>query len=407
MRKLTTAIVGGLLAAAPAAHAQTGGGASASPAAWISSVSCRSDCVDARTAKPGSLLRLKGGAMKSVKSVTFVGRPGSRDDVTVPVALATPRSVVVRVPANAVSGRLRVRNAAGALSRPSVATIAVGAAIQAAEEPEPLAPKVPDRDTTDALDAHVDTNTVFYDGPRKATFRYTVTAPAPVEVAVELVRTTDGARIGRWTPGAVAPGAEQRVDWDGTHNGAVVPEGRYEFRVFPVTAAAASDPARAGEPPLVADSFRFLDHKFPVRGRHDYGQEMAAFGAGRSGHSHQGHDVFAACGTPVVAARGGKVRWKAFQSRAGNYLVIDGDGTDTDYAYMHLQGPALVDKGEQVVTGQRLGNVGDTGVASGCHLHFELWSGPGWYEGGSPFDPLPFLKAWDAQSGRVAASPKP
>jgi murein DD-endopeptidase MepM/ murein hydrolase activator NlpD len=121
---------------------------------------------------------------------------------------------------------------------------------------------------------------------------------------------------------------------------------------------------------------------------------------------HQGQDVFAACGTPVVAARGGIVRWKAFQSRAGNYLVIDGDGTDQDYAYMHLQAPAIVEKGARVVTGQRLGNVGDTGAASGCHLHFELWTGPGWYEGGQPLDPLAVLQAWDAQSGAVTPAPK-
>jgi murein DD-endopeptidase MepM/ murein hydrolase activator NlpD len=42
--------------------------------------------------------------------------------------------------------------------------------------------------------------------------------------------------------------------------------------------------------------------------------------------------------------------------------------------------------------------VGDTGNASGCHLHFELWSAPGWYAGGEPFDPLPRLQRWDAQS---------
>ena len=125
------------------------------------------------------------------------------------------------------------------------------------------------------------------------------------------------------------------------------------------------------------------------------------FGTGRSGHTHQGHDVFAACGTPLVAARGGTVRYKAFQGRAGNYVVIDGDGTDVDYAYMHLQGPALFDKGERVLTGQRIGNVGDTGDAHGCHLHFEAWSGPGWYEGGKPFDPLPLLRAWDSQSGAL------
>ncbi len=118
-----------------------------------------------------------------------------------------------------------------------------------------------------------------------------------------------------------------------------------------------------------------------------------------------GSDVFAACGTPMVAARGGVVRWKKVHARAGNYVIIDGDGTDVDYAYMHLQQPAIVDRGERVVTGQRIGNVGDTGAASGCHLHFELWSGPGWYEGGKPFDPLPFLRAWDAQSGAVTPAP--
>ena len=387
------------MAAVPAAaQAQTGGGAYMSPAASIGSVSCRIDCVNRRTAKPGSLLRLVGRSMKRVKTVTFVGAPGPRDDVTVPAEQTTPRSVVVRVPANAVSGRLRVRNTDGALSRPSPVAIAVGAGV--VEEADSLAPKVADRDTTDTLDAHVDANTVFFDGFRKATFRYVVTASAPVEVAVELVRLGDGAVVQRWTPGSPAPGVEQQVVWDGTADGAVVPEGRYEFRVF---AAAAAGAAQGGEPPLVADSFRFLDHKFPVRGKHDYGEEIARFGAGRSGHAHQGQDVFARCGTPLVAARGGVVRFKAFQSRAGNYVVIDGDGTDQDYAYMHLQSPALVDKGDHVVTGQRIGEVGDTGAASGCHLHFELWTGPGWYEGGSPIDPLPFLQAWDAQSGRVSA----
>ena len=77
-------------------------------------------------------------------------------------------------------------------------------------------------------------------------------------------------------------------------------------------------------------------------------------------------------------------------------VIKAGDGTSQ--AYMHLAGPATVKKGQRVTAGQTIGAVGDTGRASGCHLHFELWSSPGWYEGGSPMDPLPVLKAWDRSS---------
>ena len=108
--------------------------------------------------------------------------------------------------------------------------------------------------------------------------------------------------------------------------------------------------------------------------------------------------MFAACGTPVVAARGGVVQFKQFHSAAGYYVVIDGARTGTDFVYMHLREAALVGKGDKVKTGQPIGFVGDTGRADGCHLHFEEWTAPGWYDGGSPFDPLPDLRAWDAQS---------
>ena len=91
---------------------------------------------------------------------------------------------------------------------------------------------------------------------------------------------------------------------------------------------------------------------------------------------------------------GGKVKHVAFQERAGNYVVIAAaDGFD--HAYMHLAKPSPLVKGAQVGTGDPVGAVGDTGRASGCHLHFEMWKAPGWYTGGAPVDPLPHLKAWD------------
>lgn len=151
-------------------------------------------------------------------------------------------------------------------------------------------------------------------------------------------------------------------------------------------------------PPLPSEVLASKSHVFPVRGPHNYGGANADFGSGRAGHNHQGHDVFAKCGTPLVAARGGKVQFKESHPAGGHYIVIDGDGTSTDYAYMHLVEPSPFRVGDTVRTGQRIGSVGDSGNAQGCHLHFELWSAPGWYQGGRPIDPLRALKAWDSWS---------
>jgi murein DD-endopeptidase MepM/ murein hydrolase activator NlpD len=129
---------------------------------------------------------------------------------------------------------------------------------------------------------------------------------------------------------------------------------------------------------------------FPIAGPHEIGEEFQqGFGGGRG---HQGHDVFAACGTPLVAAHGGVVQHVDYQGRAGNYIVIQlADGTSE--AYMHMAEPSPLKKGDPVAPGTPIGLVGDTGRATGCHLHFELWTAPGWYEGGEPVDPLPWLRS--------------
>ena len=65
---------------------------------------------------------------------------------------------------------------------------------------------------------------------------------------------------------------------------------------------------------------------------------------------------------------------------------------------MHMAGPSAFVKDDTVYTGQQIGIVGDTGDATACHLHFEVWTPPGWYTGGHTIDPLPLLQAWDSFS---------
>jgi murein DD-endopeptidase MepM/ murein hydrolase activator NlpD len=136
---------------------------------------------------------------------------------------------------------------------------------------------------------------------------------------------------------------------------------------------------------------------FPVQGAYSFGGKDARFGAPRSGHIHQGQDLTAAEGTPVVAPKAGTIHWRAYQAGgAGYYLVLDSDGEDYMYVFMHLrQGSMLVSKGDHVAAGQQIAQVGNTGSSSGSHLHFEIWEGA-WYSGGHPIDPLPVLKSWEA-----------
>jgi murein DD-endopeptidase MepM/ murein hydrolase activator NlpD len=237
----------------------------------------------------------------------------------------------------------------------------------------------------------------FYYGVRNPRLRYEIGSDqAANDLRIDVVGT-DGVAVRSFFRNDVAPNVPDSVRWDGTGvDGRPAPNGRYSFRIVPQAGGPAA--SASASPPALSLSFALYGFAFPLLGDHDYGEAGARFGAGRSGHTHQGQDVMAECGTPIVAARGGRVRYAGYQSAAGNYVVIDGRGTGFDTAYMHLLQPSTLQTGMSVRTGQPIGLVGSTGSSTACHLHFEIWTAPGWYEGGSPIDPLGYLQRWDAYS---------
>ena len=154
-------------------------------------------------------------------------------------------------------------------------------------------------------------------------------------------------------------------------------------------------PARNADP--VPSGVSVDGWTFPIRGAHNYGDAADRYGAPRDGHTHAGQDILASCGLPEVAARAGKVIDAGYGGSAGYYIAVHTLDTPYDYFYAHLRQYALVRQGQSVTAGQLVGYVGETGDATACHLHFELWQGA-WWNGGHTIDPLPFLRAWDRTS---------
>ena len=348
------------LLGAPAALGASGGGGAAAPlgpevrkAACLNSpgVPC-----SGRGLLRGRTFVVRGAGLEAVAKIVFRGRRGRRDDVSAGPVKRTRRYVVAVVPQKARSGRLTLIDRWG---NDSTTSFRVG--VRNAPRPKPLDLSPKPR--------------YLYGGRRRPPYR------APGRARVELLSEASGEVIQAWD--VQEPG---ELRWNGKGLDGVAVTGAYRFRASGPTIASAEEDSR----------FFFGDHLFPIRGRHDLGQSATNdFGGGRG---HQGQDMFARCGTRIAAARGGKVQYAGFHSAAGYYVVIDASSTGIDHVYMHLRSPALVRTGQRVFTGQKIGDVGSTGRATGCHLHFEMWTAPGWYEGGRPFDPLPSLRGWDSYS---------
>jgi murein DD-endopeptidase MepM/ murein hydrolase activator NlpD len=99
------------------------------------------------------------------------------------------------------------------------------------------------------------------------------------------------------------------------------------------------------------------------------GAVVSGFGM-RWGRMHEGIDITASTGTPIVAAAAGTVIHAGWLGGYGNLVVVDhGNGLATAYAHASV---ILVGLGQSVSQGQTLSLVGSTGNSSGPHLHFEV-----------------------------------
>lgn len=223
----------------------------------------------------------------------------------------------------------------------------------------------------------------LFAGKRETTLHYRFEARRPVDLRVEVVGGRRGKVVRSWRIRNARPGRRLTRAWDGlSGRGKAARDGRYEFRVGPV-----------GGTTRHAAGFGLRGHVFPVDGPHGTRGAIGEFGAPRSGgRRHEGFDITGACGTPLVAARGGTVAKRGYDPRLyGNYVLIDARKTAQDYFYSHLIAPARVRNGDRIHTNERVGRIGLTGNAAGtpCHLHFEV------RVHGRPVDPEPLLRDWE------------
>lgn len=111
---------------------------------------------------------------------------------------------------------------------------------------------------------------------------------------------------------------------------------------------------------LVPCSYRMVSSPFGFR-------ESPTTGASKY---HQGVDLAAPAGTPIIASRGGTVTVAGYSNSAGYYVTINhGDGFSS--IYMHMTN-YVVSSGQKVNQGQTIGYVGSTGISTGNHLHFGI-----------------------------------
>lgn len=100
------------------------------------------------------------------------------------------------------------------------------------------------------------------------------------------------------------------------------------------------------------------------------GEVYASFGESLQGVMHEGIDIAAEEGTAILATADGTVLDAGFNPLDGNFVVIEHDGGYYS-TYAHCK-DVFVENGEEVTSGMKIATVGNTGMSTGAHLHFEI-----------------------------------
>jgi murein DD-endopeptidase MepM/ murein hydrolase activator NlpD len=111
-----------------------------------------------------------------------------------------------------------------------------------------------------------------------------------------------------------------------------------------------------------------------------------------SQYFHYGHyaiDIAADYGSKVRAAGSGTVIFAGWKNNGGGYQVWIAHGSGLYTTYNHMSA-ITVGRGQSVSRGQQVGRIGQSGNATGPHLHFEVWRGMVW-DGGRRVNPLAYL----------------
>jgi murein DD-endopeptidase MepM/ murein hydrolase activator NlpD len=182
---------------------------------------------------------------------------------------------------------------------------------------------------------------------------------------------------------------EDFLEINGLKRGEALAPGRPVFVLGKTAVPSANASAQSAAPPVaptqVGTSSPPGKSNAPLRWPVASPRLSSLFGT-RWGKPHEGIDMAAPTGTPVLAASAGEVIYAGDQVRGYGNMVVLKHASELVTVYAH-NSLLLVHTGDRVAVGQEIARVGDTGRSTAPHLHFEVRRGE------IPQDPIPLLPA--------------